>query len=779
MANANSLSMGTDSSSSGFSQQCQLDWVTFGNTTVSASLNVLRRLSAAGVQTVTHCGGLYLGTSFVIGEMGERRMDEAIGNLRTVSGFDNVLYFGFGYMSYVRILAETRAGINCVALCSCLSDSHSEIVTARILAALWRELKFPQEYEPAHSQFISLARACAGVVAATTFGQTVNIMKGDVAKFNEGSFNSGISEPADVAKALHGLFDISKGITEGMTVVGGAEGAFIAALAVWLFNLTTTVEDDQGNLIFTSTANPEFAQVKVRYRLRHETSAIQTRQTYVLGEVSELLTTVPDYRMRNVTSRIPWDRCLVRSFGSKFRKLQGVTNVLGSFLGSAARIYAALANGEYVGDEISKELFINFADASYGHGFIDSVGRIFPELGSDKGLWGVMLRAVEVTVDSALCRAEEAIESLKNICDCEVCEPRREGIADGFCLPSIVMTISYLVAVLASVVQSSDLDPCAEGFEPIYRQKQLLWAKVLQSSEQKSSLLYDILGIVRNGENRLDRLAATPAGLIADVVCIFTGHKPMKTEIERRNYETAVSSSGICIYLDALESLTSNPALLRRVHVIPGHISWNDRIYGSVWDCAPGALSSVLDPITFDEDIVDIVRELKFCDSPEAMQIRALVSEVISDDREAIAYYYKVTLARGTVLIRPGFVTEFILKHTGLLACKRNEGGCKDELAFKCTAVTKGWELPDTLSKFKYPFDIACCIWTYYDDIARCLIIERQNTLTRARSGEGNIQRQMFIRRNECISCCTHSILAIAEAGLQNANHEKVFVQLV
>ena len=102
MSNGNSLLIGAASSSSGFLQQGQLDWVSFGNTTVSASLSVLRRLSAAGVQTVTHCGGLYLGNSFVTGEIGERRMDEAIGNLRTASGFDNVLYFGFGYTSYVR-----------------------------------------------------------------------------------------------------------------------------------------------------------------------------------------------------------------------------------------------------------------------------------------------------------------------------------------------------------------------------------------------------------------------------------------------------------------------------------------------------------------------------------------------------------------------------------------------------------------------------------------------------------------------------------------------------
>lgn len=123
MTNGRSILIETDSSSSNSPQQGQLDWVTFGNTTVSASLSVLRRLSAAGVQTVTHCGGLYLGNSFVIGELGERRMDEAIGNLRTASGFDNILYFGFGYTSAsLRRLAAgltswpcARASVNRIA----------------------------------------------------------------------------------------------------------------------------------------------------------------------------------------------------------------------------------------------------------------------------------------------------------------------------------------------------------------------------------------------------------------------------------------------------------------------------------------------------------------------------------------------------------------------------------------------------------------------------------------------------------------------------------------
>lgn len=118
ITNGNSLLIVPDSSRSRFPQQGQLDLVTFGNTTISAFLSVLRRLSAAGVQTVTHCGGLHLGNSFLIGEMGEHRMEEVIGNLRTVSGFDKVLYFGFGYMNHVRIILWRLAAASTVWPCA-------------------------------------------------------------------------------------------------------------------------------------------------------------------------------------------------------------------------------------------------------------------------------------------------------------------------------------------------------------------------------------------------------------------------------------------------------------------------------------------------------------------------------------------------------------------------------------------------------------------------------------------------------------------------------------
>ena len=51
---------GTHASDPSFMQQGQVDWVSFGKTVYQASFAVLQRLAAAGVQPVTHGGGLAL-----------------------------------------------------------------------------------------------------------------------------------------------------------------------------------------------------------------------------------------------------------------------------------------------------------------------------------------------------------------------------------------------------------------------------------------------------------------------------------------------------------------------------------------------------------------------------------------------------------------------------------------------------------------------------------------------------------------------------------------------
>ncbi len=206
--------------SPGFVQQGQVDWVAFGRTIYSASLATMQRLASAGIQPVTHGAGLALASQFQLSELGRRRMDEALQNLQSYPGFERVIYFGFGVQSFVRTLAESQLGVNCLALCSCLADSHSSDMVAWTLAELWNVLEFPADFEPSHQQFLALVKCCAGVVATTSFGTTISIMSGrDRCRRNlqfgdpaRPHYESRSCNPKDLAKVLHGLFKMSKGM---------------------------------------------------------------------------------------------------------------------------------------------------------------------------------------------------------------------------------------------------------------------------------------------------------------------------------------------------------------------------------------------------------------------------------------------------------------------------------------------------------------------------------------------------------------------------------------
>lgn len=195
----------------GFVQQGQVDWVAFGNSIYSASVATIQRLASAGVQPPTHAAGLALACQFRLSDLGQRRMDEALQNLKSFPGFEGILHFGFGIQSFVRLLGETQHGINCIALCSCLVDAHDAGTAAGVLKELWHVLEFPEEYEPAYAQFYALVKACSGVVSASTFGSTMSIMLGDLRSRN-GQLPI-ISGPKGIAKVLDGLFKLSKGLS--------------------------------------------------------------------------------------------------------------------------------------------------------------------------------------------------------------------------------------------------------------------------------------------------------------------------------------------------------------------------------------------------------------------------------------------------------------------------------------------------------------------------------------------------------------------------------------
>ena len=705
----------------------------------------MQRFSAAGVQPVTVAGGLALGSRFEIGKKGAQNMDVALKNLSGIFGYDKLLYYGFGYRSFVNILSETKVGVNLVALCACLVEMHGVSVTADVLAALWKLEAFPERFEPSISQFNALANACAGVVTATTFGQVGDIMLGDIRKLVPGkSIITGlpmgsISNADDIAKALQGLFKISRNSLEFIEVVGGANCTFIGAFAHWLLDLTVHVEDEEGTTIHQNSSIREAVQVKVRYRSVDQISTELriASATYVLGNHYEMLVHNPWEDDLSLLIRTPWDCCLERVFWNPIRRLKSLSRVLGEFLGSAARIFAALAGGEADVGEFSRADFAEFVYGTYGHGFVKSVGEVFPELDRVDGLDGIMLDASNASFKQALSNLQILINSLVRLCECDICNDlanrrntdAREAIKDKNCMLITAVTITSLVRLVASTKRHCTINPTIAGLQHLYGQ----CLQRIEVSCRTNGLptIPDALGlrVNRDTHHPLD-----PAHLMANVQCLFSGHRPTQEEVNRNNYRTAFSNNGICYSLEGLHSLNSNAAVLRRIHVLPGRIQRGDREYTTVWDCAP-APQSQLPKATLGVKTVTHPSETR----DDGIDIKALVTEVSGGGQ--LIFYYQALLQDGRVVrIRPGMLTQRVLERSGLVACDKLT--CNKDLVFPCRFICEGWDIGEHRTTPGQPAE--CLIWPFQeDDIGRCVAIE----IAWGRSA--------YIRQGECLGCCT------------------------
>ena len=735
------LQIGGGSTNPGFVQQGQVDWVAFANTTISGSIAVMQRLSAAGVQPTTVAGGLALASRFTLGKRGQQNMDVALKNLSGVFGYNKILYYGFGYRSFVNILTEKKIGINLVALCACLVDMHGVPVAAEVLAALWTLEGFPEEFEPSISQFNALVTACAGVVAATTFGQTGDIMLGDLRKLRPGKSSitglpaGSISNANDIAKVLHGLFQISRGTIEHINVVGGANCAFIGAVAHWLLDFAVYVEDERGAPIFQSALHPESAQVKIQYRHSDQVSTeLQIASTtYILGDHRDMLIHTPWEDEFFLNIRTPWDGCLERIFGNSFRRLKSLPLIFGEFLGSAARIYAGLAEGEADVGNFSRRCFTEFIDSTYGYGFINSTGLIFPELGRIKDLDEAMQKASGTSFRRAMSCGQLAIESLTRLCECIECAKssdrytkKLDELEETTCLLAAVITITHLVRLVAGLERNFMLNPSISGM-------QLLYGRFCRNIVNRPIAIHSALGLQESQSTP----SITPAHLMADVECLFTGHLPTPDEISRNNYRTAFSYSGICCFLEALRRPSSNAVDLRHIHVSPGHIQRGDREYNSVWDSAPTPraqlpkakleIESIKPPSDMRDDKIDI---------------KALVTEVSGGGQ--LIFYYQATVQETTVLIRPGMLTQRVLERTGLITCDKRT--CGIELLFPCRVVCEGWEI-DNDTRTTDSQTTNCIIWPFREtDAGRYVAIETVPF------------KDFYIRRGECLPCCTKAV---------------------
>ena len=423
--------------------------------------------------------------------------------------------------------------------------------------------------------------------------------------------------------------------------------------------------------------------------------------------------------------------------------------ILGGFFGSAARVYQALALGESEVGNFSRKAYINFVESSYGIGFINSVVSIFPELKRVSGLFDEMQLALNVSFNEALTTVERTVLNLEQLCRCRMCTPGDEG-KEGSCIVVLAFSIRQMVSTISCVTRDEEILPTVRGITCLYNRLTSDWP--LSVNARGRPLLAISLGLNMNDVYGPDAEDIRKFDLLSHPMEIFSGYSDHSRYLPEKNPQgcehcTATVKQGLCYYLNCLQSLSSHAENARVVHIIPGHIQMGDKQFSSIYD--PG-VTPTTDPSPIQFDILEESPPASMIRQPRRIDIKLeMLGLEKAADHELIVFYRTIMPEEPAITLQPGGISHKVLKGTGILTCERLQ--CTSRLVLPCASIRRGWHLfdqDDTKTWIGSRTGHICLIWPQLEDPARCVAVQKQSQAS-----------ELFLRRGECTSCCTISLV--------------------
>lgn len=584
-----------------FTNQGTLDWTRLSESTVSCTLEILRRCAAAGVDAYTVAVGQAIARRFPLSPQGEKRIQQALTDLKVYSGFANVLSFGFGLRSFVRTLGTTSEGRSLLSLCAALSDCFPDSFAADVIHHIVLSFQPPEELRPSLQEWLMVVQACSGSLSTTKFAVLAEgFMRLDprsrtlskpncLVGLSEDS-TRGHPEPKAVADALVGVGKVASKELKAISIIGCAAAGWVAAVAQWLFNLSVEIQDSNGNILYSEDLPHDDVQIRIVFDTDapKSTNLQLVGQTYHIRDITELYRTYAskgeDYIPMEYSGRLSWDTCLESTFGLDFERLMKIPTNFGLVFGSAARILTSLVRGDPSLDTeaCNQQSYFN---SSSGQGLVVNALRWLPELKSARKH---MDAGVRFSLHDAFAQYEERLEAIRRTCGCPECNSSFEPSGAAFCLVLISETILVLCQILAGLNIAKGLLPLRIGIEEVYNRQSVITKDKQQTpsrsegNRERPEPIFRILEhTTRAGWGVWDDQTVKRDTRISESLLLFAS----------RNYGrqwwpeiSAACQNGICAYLDVLNELSFDPETVGRVHVVPGRIERCHKQYQIIED---------------------------------------------------------------------------------------------------------------------------------------------------------------------------------------------------
>ena len=639
----------TASQSDVFNQQGTIEWTNIANYTVTASVALLGRLASAGIEPLTVAVGQAICSDLVLGPTGERRLQESLNSLKSFSSFGDAIWFGLGIRHVLRTLVQTAQGASCVALTASLAEVHNVEVTALILYNLAASKKAPAKLSPSFYQWKVFAQTCASVFKTSSFSLRVQTL---LSMIDEGSGirdSPGACNPSDLAEVLDAVSMVKSGNKRSITVVGGADCAWVIAFADWLLTLRVLLHGRNGDLVYKNFdgLNHE-AQVSAYYAIDQSligTNLRKTGESYVLRSgVSQIVQQLSldigelvSFSVPAMSMKVRWTEALSTSFNDEaVRRL----------LEHGAKINRVMTNALPIFQQSHEGLRYETNDLV--HPIIENVVRWFPELKPLQQFGGF---------DNVKTRSAdpygEYTSSLKNLihsCGCSQCcsaitsttvSSSQTTNGPRVCLAALTETILLLCHLLARTVLDSALYPTVTGLRRFYQSMD-------KDTQYRLRILEDEMAPAAEIKKHLGQDEITRDLSQAEIYFVlFTGYNSSRapTHPERwHGRECAASGHGICVYEEILLALSDQYSQASRIHVTAGVIETSggthETVYGEELE-SDYPLASALE--TSDPNTINTLNQWT----------SKLNVELVATTLEVLKVSYRVSNQQGNVWIDP------------------------------------------------------------------------------------------------------------------------------
>ena len=663
---------------SSFPQSGQWSWSDLGGKVITGAIAVLSRFSEGGIDPFTTVVGQLVCKEFKLGRAGTSLFLGILRRLQCTSTLGDVLHFGFGVDSIVRNLSATTEGGILVILTAALGECYHENHAADILWELVQIYKpsGSDDRTPSPSQWLAVVRQCSGVLATDEFSKLAEhfmrlhpqnslISKSDHER-------RGVSSPNSIADALLAVGKVSTRQLESITISGGADAGWLAALAHRFFNLRVAIYNPKGELLYRNFDDQGRVQIKVLYEYSHrEAEGEKEEEVEVLGRLFRL-SDAADFLQRKdgalgsalLCGRVPWQNALSLTFGPAFRKLMESPTIFGQLVGAAARIFEAVAKPEKGIHNETLRACPTYLSSSRGQGLISSSILRFPEL---LPLRTHMETASNGTFQETQSTYESNLANVKRMCQCTICEAGIDDIIlvceESLCLVILTEAIIVLLRAVSSVEAPDDLAPVRAGIESFYDSQIVRHQQHLPAPHEviRYGQVAFVLDLPFTGGADFFKENATSRRL-GDATRLFTGRGIPRPTRDR----SAISVAGICVYLDILINISNHPEALGLCKVIPGKIELAGRSYGSAEDISDFELGGM-----------EYRRRREHGDAPKPLD----------DPSSLIAGYHSFSVAAqpsvngllvgllvnhpstASILLGPARLTNGILEASGLIRC--------------------------------------------------------------------------------------------------------------